>query len=168
MDLTKYVRDVKDFPKEWIVFKDITPLLENSEAFCFTIDKLSEKLKDVDKIVWLDARGFLFASALSYKLNKPLVIIRKSWKLPYDTITESYSLEYWENSMDIHTDSIQSWDKVAIVDDLLATGWTIWASINLVEKLWWKIDSLNFIIELDFLEARKNLEKYEINSLLHY
>lgn len=168
MNLEQYIRDIVDFPKEWIVFKDITTLLINPEAFCYTIDKFAEKLWDVDKIVWLDARGFIFASAVAYKLKKPLVIVRKTWKLPHDTITESYSLEYWKNSMDIHIDSINKWDKIAIVDDLLATGWTVQASINLVEKLGWVIDSLNFVIELDFLEANKKLSKYNINSLVHY
>ncbi len=168
MNLKQYIRDIVDFPKEWIVFKDITTLISNPEAFSYTIDKFAESLHNVDKIVWLDARGFIFASALCYKLKKPLVIIRKTWKLPHDTITETYSLEYWKNSMDIHTDSILPWEKIAIVDDLLATGWTVQASINLVEKLGGVIDSLNFVIELDFLEANKKLSKYKINSLVNY
>ena len=168
IDLKEYIRDIPNFPKKWIIFKDITTLINNSEAFSYTIDKFAEKLQHVDKIVWLDARGFIFASALCYKLKKPLVIIRKTWKLPHDTITESYELEYWENSMDIHIDSILPWEKVAIVDDLLATGWTVRASINLIEKLGWVIDSLNFVIELDFIEANKKLSNYKINSLVHY
>ncbi|NDK08741.1 adenine phosphoribosyltransferase [Candidatus Gracilibacteria bacterium] len=168
MNLEQYIRDIVDFPKEGIVFKDITTLLINPEAFCYTIDKFAEKLGDVDKIVGLDARGFIFASAVAYKLKKPLVIVRKTGKLPHDTITESYSLEYGKNSMDIHIDSINKGDKIAIVDDLLATGGTVQASINLVEKLGGVIDSLNFVIELDFLEANKKLSKYNINSLVHY
>lgn len=168
IDLKKYIRDIPDFPKKWIIFKDITTLINNPDAFSYTIDKFAEKIHNVDKIVWLDARGFIFASALAYKLKKPLVIIRKTWKLPHNTITESYELEYWKNSMDIHIDSISKWDKIAIVDDLLATGWTVRASINLIEKLGWVIDSLNFVIELDFIEANKKLINYRINSLVHY
>lgn len=167
MNLKQFIRDIPDFPKEWIIFKDITTLISNPEAFCYTIDKLSESLQDADKIVWLDARGFIFASAVAYKLKKPLVIVRKTWKLPHDTITESYELEYWKNSMDIHIDSILKWDRIAIIDDLLATWWTVQASIKLIEKLGWIIDSLNFVIELDFLDARKKLNNYTINSLVN-
>jgi adenine phosphoribosyltransferase len=168
MNLKKYIRDIPDFPKKWIIFKDITTLISSPEAFSYTIDKFAEKLHSADKIVWLDARGFIFASAIAYKLKKPLVIVRKTWKLPHNTITESYELEYWKNSMDIHIDSIFPWEKIAIVDDLLATGWTVRASINLIEKLGWIIDSLNFVIELDFIEANKKLTNYKINSLVHY
>ncbi len=168
MDLNKYIRDVENFPIEWITFKDITPLLENPESFKYTIDQMAKNIWDVDKIVWLDARGFLLAWALAYNLKKPLVIIRKSWKLPYETITEKYSLEYWDNSFDIHKDSIKSWDKVAIIDDLLATGWTAKAAINLIEKLWWEITSLEFIVELWFLNWGDNISKYTKNSLITY
>lgn len=168
MDLNNFIRDVENFPKEWITFKDITPMLENSDAFNHAVNKLCELVWDVDKIVWLDARGFLFAGAMSYKLNKPLVVVRKTWKLPYKTITKSYDLEYWSASFDIHIDSIKPWEKVAIIDDLLATWWTAEASAMLIEELWWVVDSINFIINLSFLPWEEKLSKYRLNSLLRY
>ena len=168
MDLNKYIRDVENFPIDWVTFKDITPLLENPESFKYTIDEIAKSIWDVDKIVWLDARGFLLAWALAYNLNKPLVIIRKSWKLPYEIITQKYKLEYWENSFDIHKDSIKPWDKVAIIDDLLATWWTAKASIQLIEKLWWEVAWLHFIVELWFLNWNELLDWYKINSLLRF
>ena len=168
MDLNNYIRDVENFPKEGITFKDITPLLENSEAFSEAVDQFCEKVWDVDKIVWLDARWFLFAGAMCYKLKKPLVIIRKTGKLPSKTITQTYDLEYGSASFDIHVDSIDKWDRVAIIDDLLATWWTAEASAKLIEELWWIVDSLNFVVNLSFLPWEKRLSKYKINSLLNY
>lgn len=168
MELKNYIRDVENFPIEWIVFKDITPLLQNPVAFNETIDRFSKLISDSDVIVWLDARGFLFAWALAYKLNKPLVIVRKSWKLPYKTISIDYELEYWKNTFDLHIDSIKSWQKVAIIDDLLATWWTALAACQLVEKLWWIVDSVNFVVDLTFLDWKKKLKNYKINSILEY
>ncbi len=168
MELKNYIRDVENFPIEWIVFKDITPLLQNPVAFNETIERFSKLISDADVIVWLDARGFLFAGALSYKLNKPLVIVRKSWKLPYKTISVDYELEYWKNTFDLHIDSIKSWQKVAIIDDLLATWWTALAACQLVEKLGWIVDSVNFVVDLTFLDWKKKLKNYKINSILEY
>lgn len=168
MDLNKYIRDIEDFPKKWIIFKDITPLLQDPGAFSYAIDLLAEKSKNSDVIVWLDARGFIFASAVAYKLKKPLVIVRKKWKLPYESISISYDLEYGTNVFDIHIDSIKAWDKVSIIDDLLATWWTAEASIKLVEKLWWKVENLNFVINLSFLDQKKSIQNYNINSLITY
>ncbi len=168
MNISQYIRDVENFPIEWITFKDITPLLQNPEAFEYTINQLSEKIIDADAIIGLDARGFLFAWALAYKLGKPLNVVRKAWKLPYKTISIDYELEYWKNTFELNIDAIKPWQKVAIIDDLLATGWTARAACNLVEKLWWIVHSINFVIELDFLEWRSKLSKYTINSLLNY
>lgn len=168
MDLKKYIRDVENFPIEWIIFKDISPILENPEAFWYAVEELSKNCENIDKIVWLDARGFIFWAALAYKLKKPFVMVRKTWKLPYKTISQSYELEYGKASFDIHIDSILPWDKVVIIDDLLATGWTAKASIQLIEKLGWIVKSLNFIINLKFLNWEKNLEWYKINSLIEY
>jgi adenine phosphoribosyltransferase len=119
-------------------------------------------------IVWLDARGFIFGWALAYKLKKPFVIIRKAWKLPYDTVSVDYELEYGKNTFELHTDALKSWDRVAIIDDLLATWWTAKAACELVEKLWWKIDSLNFVINLTFLPGNDKLKDYKINSIVEY
>jgi len=166
--LKKFIRDVPDFPKEWILFKDITPLLENQDAFAETVDIMAELVKDCDKIIWLDARWFLFAAAIAYKLRKPLVIVRKKWKLPYKTKDINYSLEYWEASFSIHVDSVKENEKVAIIDDLLATGWTMKAAVDLVESLGWKIHSLNFLIELKELNWIEKIKDYKINTLFNY
>lgn len=168
MNFKEHIRNVKDFPKEGIDFKDITTLLQNPEVFKNAIDKISELINDADIIVWLDARWFLFAWALSYKLQKPLVIVRKKWKLPYKTISVDYELEYGKNTFDLHIDSIKPWDKVAIIDDLLATGGTALAACQLVEKLGWSVHSLNFIVDLTFLNWKEKLQWYQINSLCEY
>ena len=168
MDFKKYIRDVENFPIDGIIFKDISPILENSEAFKASVDKLALNLENIDKIVWLDARWFIFWAALAYKLDKPFIMIRKSWKLPYETITKEYDLEYWSASFDIHVDSISSWDNIAVIDDLLATWWTAKAACQLIEELWWNVDSINFIVNLTFLEWNKKLNWYKINSLVEY
>ncbi len=168
MQLTDYIRDIKDFPIEWIVFKDITPLLQNPLAFNETINRFSSLINDADVIIWLDARWFLFAWALSYKLSKPLSIVRKKWKLPYNTISVDYELEYGRNTFDIHIDAIKPWDKVAIIDDLLATWWTALAACQLVEKLWWIVESVNVVVDLTFLNWKEKLKNYKVNSLIQY
>lgn len=168
MNLENYIRTVPDFPIEGIQFKDITTLLANPEAFNQSIDLLSELVSDADKIIGLDARWFIFWRAVAYKLKKPFVLIRKKWKLPYKTIDISYDLEYGSDSFSMHIDSINPWEKVAIVDDLLATGWTAKAAIDLIEKSWWIVDSLNFVIILDELNWISKLEWYKVNSLVEF
>lgn len=168
MDFKKYIREVKDFPKTGIDFKDITTLLLEPEIYAQLIDQLAEFVKDADVIIGLDARGFLFAGALSYKLKKPLVIIRKKGKLPYKTISVDYELEYGSNTFDLHIDAVKPGQKVAIIDDLLATGWTALAACQLVEKLGWEVHSLNFIIDLTFLDGKHKLKGYPINSICEY
>ena len=169
MNLKEVIREVDNYPKPWINFKDISPILESPDAFSYCVDQISCNIWEVDKIVGLDARWFIFGAAVAYKLKKPFIMIRKTWKLPHKTITQSYDLEYGSNSFDIHIDSIKPWDKICIIDDLLATWWTAQAAISLIEKLWWKITSLEFIVMLDFLQADATLLKwYTINSLTHY
>lgn len=168
MNLKDYIRDVPDFPKKGVIFKDITPLLSSNEAFSYTIDTLAKNLKDADVIVWLDARGFILASPIAYKLNKPLVIVRKTGKLPYKTLNKSYSLEYGEASLDIHIDSIKPWQKVALVDDVLATGGTMLSALELTRELWWEIHSCNFLMTLSFLPWEKALADYTCHSLITY
>ncbi len=168
MNLENFIKDIPDFPKQWIIFKDISPLLATPEAFNFAIDSLSKNIIDCDVIVWLDARGFLFAGALAYKLNKPLVLVRKAGKLPDESISIDYHLEYGSNSFEIHKNSIKRWDKVVVIDDLLATGWTALASCELIQKLGWEINSIEFIVELEFLKWKEKLKNYTINSLLKY
>lgn len=168
MNLYTYIRDIKDFPIEGITFKDIAPLLSSPEAFTESIEQLSYYLTWATHIVWLDARGFIFGGALSYKLGIPFIPIRKAGKLPYETISVDYQLEYGNNTFEIHKDALENWNSVAIVDDLLATGWTALAAIQLVEKLWANVHSLNFVIDLTSLNGSKKLSKYNINSLLKY
>ena len=168
MNLDNHIRTIENFPREWIFFKDITPLLANKEAFNFTIEEFAKNLEWIDKIVALDARWFIFGWALSYKLWIPFIPVRKVWKLPSNTIKIEYELEYAKNTFEMHIDAIQAWDKVAIIDDLLATWWSAKASIDLVEQLWWIVDSLNFVVDLTFLNWKEKLKWYKINSLLEY
>ena len=166
MNLENFIKDVVDFPKPGIIFKDISPLLANPEAFKSSVDAMAKNIIECDVIVGLDARWFLFAWALSYALEKPLVLVRKKWKLPDESISIDYDLEYGSNSFEIHKNAIKSWDKVAVIDDLLATGWTALAACELIEKLGWEISSIEFIVELEFLHWKEKLNKYTINSLL--
>lgn len=168
MDLKKYIDEVQDFPKKWIWFKDMSPILENIEALKYTIELFKKNIWTPDKIVWLDARWFIFWWILAYEMNIPFIMLRKAWKLPWDCESISYDLEYWSNTFEIQKNAIKSWDKIALVDDLLATGWSILAAIKLVEKLWWEIESINNVIELEFLNPRNNLNNYKINSLVKY
>lgn len=169
MNLEKTIRNIEDHPKEGIIFRDITTLLQDKDAFQEAVDKMAEKISpDVNKIIGIEARGFIFASALAYKLNKGFIPVRKPGKLPYDIISESYSLEYGEDSIEIHCDAIDKGDKVAIVDDLLATGGTAKACVNLVEKLGGKTEILLFLIELVDLKGRDLLEGENVESIIKY
>lgn len=168
MNLDNHIRTVDNFPTEWISFKDITPILSNTEAFTHVIEEFAKNLEWIDKIVALDARWFIFWWALSYKLWIPFIPVRKVWKLPSDTIKIEYELEYWKNTFEIHIDAISPWEKIAIIDDLLATWWTAKASIDLVEQLWGVVESLNFVVDLTFLNWKDKLKWYKINSLLEY
>ena len=168
MDLLKHLRVVPGFPKEGIEFYDITTILQNPEAYKYVIDKMAEALKDVpcDVIVSLESRGFLFASTLAYKLGKSHALVRKPGKLPYKTISESYSLEYGTDTVEMHEDAVAPGQNVVIIDDLLATGGTIGAAIKLVEKLGGKVSALSFFIEIEGLGGREKLSGYDIHSIL--
>lgn len=170
MDLKKIVRDVPDFPKPGILFKDITPLLQKPEAFKFIVDQFVEryKSKPVDVIVGIESRGFLFGSVMAYALGKSFAIMRKKGKLPYTTVSYTYKLEYGEDTIELHEDAIPKGSRVVIVDDLLATGGTAGAAAHLVEKMGGKVEELAFVIELGFLNGRKVLGDYPIFSLLQY
>jgi len=170
MDFKKYIRDIKDFPKEGIVFKDITPLLKDANALKKTEEALFNLIKseEIDKVVGMESRGFFFAPLLALKLNAGFVPVRKSGKLPADTIHETYALEYGEDVLEIHTDSIKKGDKVLIHDDVLATGGTASAVCKLIERLGGEIVQCNFLIELDFLNGKDKLTGYTVKSVLHY
>jgi len=170
MELEKIIRDVPDFPKKGIIFKDITTLLQDGEAFRLALNRMLKKYLDerIDKVVGIEARGFIFGGALAYKLGCGFVPARKPGKLPYRTIREEYTLEYGSNSLEIHDDSIAAGDKVLIVDDLLATGGTALAAARLAEKLGGEVAGIEFLIELGFLHGRDKLAKYPIHSLITY
>lgn len=170
MDLKKVIREVKDFPQPGIGFKDITTLMQDGEAFKYTIDQFIKDLKDkeVDVIVGPEARGFLMGTPVAYGLGVGFVPVRKPGKLPHETERYEYGLEYGTDVLEIHKDAIKPGQRVAIVDDLLATGGTMEAAAKLIEKLGGEVVSMQFLIELEFLKGREKLSQYDINSLLKY
>ena len=158
------IRDVPDFPKAGIMFKDITPVLASPALFKMTIDIFAERLtaKKIDKIAAIDARGFLFAGALCDRLNTGLVPIRKKGKLPYKTFEQSYDLEYGSATLTIHQDAFRKGDHVVLIDDLLATGGTAAASAKLIEQAGGKVVEIDFLVELAFLNGRSKLAGYDV------
>ncbi|HTS36160.1 MAG TPA: adenine phosphoribosyltransferase [Candidatus Solibacter sp.] len=168
--LKKLIREVPDFPKKGILFYDITTLLKDKTGFATIIDKLSEHYipKKVDVVLGMEARGFIFAPALAYRLNAGFVPVRKPGKLPAEVVRFDYALEYGTNTLEMHKDAIQKGQSVLIVDDLLATGGTADATAKLVEKLGGRVAGLGFVVELDFLKGRNKLKGYDVMSLLHY
>lgn len=166
----RYIRDIKDFPKAGILFRDITPLLQDSKALVESIDKMADCLEDVtfDLIVSPEARGFIFGMPIAYKLQKGFVPVRKPGKLPYKCISQSYDLEYGSNTIEIHEDAVLKGQKVVIVDDLLATGGTTKAMIELIERMGATVESIVFLIELVDLKGRELLKDYKVSSILHY
>jgi len=170
MDLRKYIRDVPDFPKEGIIFKDITTLISNGNAFKYAVDKMIEPFKEenIDRIIGIESRGFLFGGAMAYILGTGVNIARKPGKLPWKTIREEYSLEYGTNALEIHMDAVKDGEKILIVDDLLATGGTALAVAKLVERLGGSVVGISFLIELTFLNGRKKLEGYKVHSVIEY
>ena len=170
MDLKSYIRDVPDFPQEGIIFKDITTLLQSPEAFKYVIDRLVDEYKDkgIEGIVAMDARGFIFGAPLAYQMGVPFILGRKPGKLPAECITASYALEYGTDSLEMHTDSIHQGQKILIVDDLLATGGTMSAVVQLVEKLGGVIAGIAFVVELTFIPGRARIGDYPMFSLVQY
>jgi adenine phosphoribosyltransferase len=168
--LKKMIREVPDFPKKGILFYDITTLLKDKTGLATLIDKLSEHYisEDVDLVLGMEARGFIFAPALAYRLNAGFVPVRKPGKLPAECVRYDYSLEYGTNTLEVHKDAIQRGQRVLIVDDLLATGGTAEATAKLAESLGAKIAGLGFVVELTFLNGRDKLKNYNVMSLLRY
>jgi adenine phosphoribosyltransferase len=168
--LKHLIREVPDFPKKGILFYDITTLLKDKTGFATLIDKFSEHYiaQDVDLVLGMEARGFIFAPALAYRLNAGFVPVRKPGKLPAETVKYDYALEYGTNSLEIHKDAIQKGQRVLIVDDLLATGGTAEATANLAASLGAEIVGLGFVVELEFLKGREKLRGYKVMSLLRY
>lgn len=167
--LEQYLRTIQDFPKPGIGFKDITTLLKEPEPFREVIEQFATHFaaKQVQKVVGIESRGFIFGAPLALKLNAGFVPARKPKKLPAATVREEYQLEYGTDALEMHVDAMQAGENVLVIDDLLATGGTAAAAVRLVEKLGGKIAGLGFLIELDFLNGRRNLNKYDILSLIH-
>jgi adenine phosphoribosyltransferase len=170
MSLEKYIRDVENFPKEGILFKDITPMLINPQARNECLEILISSLKDkkIDKVVGVESRGFFFGILLAEKLNVGFIPVRKPKKLPFQTISASYQLEYGSDTLEMHIDAIQKGDKVVIHDDVLATGGTAKAVCELVERLGGEIVQMNFIMEITALQGRLKLGNREILTALTY
>lgn len=168
--LKQLIREVPDFPKKGILFYDITTLLKDKTGFATLVDRLSEHYlgQGIDLVLGMEARGFIFAPTLAYRLHAGFVPVRKVGKLPAATVKFDYALEYGTNSLEMHKDAIQKGQRVLIVDDLLATGGTAEATANLATMLGAEIAGLGFIVELDFLKGRDRLKKYDVMSLLHY
>ena len=168
--LKKLIREVPDFPKKGILFYDITTLLKDKSGYATLIDLLAERYigKDIDLILGMEARGFIFGPALAYRLNAGFVPVRKPGKLPALTTRVEYDLEYGSNVLEIHKDAIQKGQRVLIVDDLLATGGTAEATAKLASSLGGEIAGLAFVVELDFLHGRDKLKPHDVFSVLHY
>jgi len=169
-DLQKFIRDVPDFPKPGILFKDITPLLHDPGAFRAAVDEIDRRFagERVDRVVGIESRGFIFGAALAYKRGVSFVPVRKPGKLPHETDTVSYDLEYGSDSVEIHLDALDEGDRVLVVDDLIATGGTVEATCKLVEKLGAEIVGFAFLIELQALEGRARLGDHRVESLLTF
>lgn len=169
-EIAGLIRDVPDFPKPGILFKDITTLISNAEGFRAVMDLLIERYRDkgIDKIVGIESRGFVFAGPLAYELGCGVQLMRKPGKLPYDKISASYELEYGTATLELHVDAIKPGEKVLIIDDLLATGGTIDAAASLIEKLDGELIECAFVIELDFLNGREKIGDRPVFSLIHF
>lgn len=168
--LAESVRDIPDFPKPGVVFKDITPLLADPSAFSSAVDAIvvSYGRGHIDKVVGIEARGFIIAAPVAYHFNAGFVPLRKAGKLPYETMSESYDLEYGEETLEIHADSFNPGEKVLIVDDVLATGGTARAACDLVARAGGDVAGLAFIIELSFLGGAERIKDFDFVSLLQY
>jgi adenine phosphoribosyltransferase len=168
--LSAAIRDVPDFPKPGIIFKDITPILQDGALFRAAIDLFRERCRSLqlDKVVCIDARGFLFGSAVAYELGIGLVPIRKKGKLPYKTESASYTLEYGEAEMEMHIDSIRRGERIVLIDDLLATGGTSASAVTLIEKVGGELVEAQFLIELEFLHGREKLTSAPVVSFLKF
>ena len=169
-DLKKYIRDIPDFPKPGIIFKDITPLLQSPEGLGMVTRIFAEKFGDekIGKVVGIESRGFIFGAALSVQLGVGFVPVRKAGKLPWTKVSEEYVLEYGKDKLEMHADAVHPGERILIVDDLLATGGTVNAVSSMVEKQKAVVAALAFVVELDFLKGREKLAGKKIVSLIHY
>ena len=169
-DLKKYIVSIPDFPKKGIIFRDVTSLLQDSNGLCEAIDEMLKQVEDMefDKVAGLESRGFLFGAPIAYIRKKGLVTIRKKGKLPRETVSAEYALEYGTAEVEIHTDAVRKGDKVVIVDDLIATGGTLEAAVKLVERLGGEVVRIVSLIELPDLKGRDRLKGYDVRSIISY
>ncbi len=170
MDLKSFIRDVPDFPKPGITFKDITPLLKDSSALNFVLDQWTERYKKIgiSAVVAMESRGFIFGAALASRMGAGFVPVRKPGKLPWKTYSETYDLEYGQDTLQIHQDAFKAGEKVVVLDDVLATGGTAAAAIRLVERAGGQVVEASFLIELEFLKGRDKLKTTPVFSIIHY
>jgi len=170
MDLTSYIRNIPDFPKPGVIFRDITPMLADVRAFDYAVEKMIEPFvgAKIQKVVATEARGFIFGTIAANKLGAGFVPARKKGKLPFETDSENYSLEYGEESIEIHTDAFNEGERVLLLDDVLATGGTMATVCRLVQRQKAVIAGITFLCELDFLNGRKALPNVPVHSILHY
>jgi len=169
-DLNSYIRSIPDFPEEGIIFRDVTSVIQDPDGFRLAVDSMQEKIADLDYdvVVGAESRGFIFGAPIAYNNHKPLVIIRKAGKLPCETISEEYELEYGVAKIEIHTDAIKPGQKVLVVDDLMATGGTNEAMIKLIERLGGEVVGVLVLIELAGLKGRERLSKYRVDAAITY
>ena len=170
MDLRDKIRNIQDFPQEGVLFRDITTLLKDAEGMKEAIDQMTSKLEgvDFDLVLGPESRGFIFGMPVAYNMGKGFVPVRKAGKLPAEVVSKEYALEYGTATIEMHKDAIQPGQKVVIVDDLMATGGTAKAIVEMVEEMGGEVAAMLFLIELDFLEGRKVLPDYRIESIIHY
>lgn len=168
--LEEYVRSIPDFPEPGVIFRDVTSILQDADGLSLAIDSMQSYLKDMDLdvIVGLESRGFMFGVPLAYNLHKAFVPVRKKGKLPCETISQTYDLEYGSEEIEIHKDAIRPGQKVAIVDDLIATGGTVEAAVKLIERLGGEVVKIVFLMELEGLNGREKLEGYNVDSVIRY
>jgi adenine phosphoribosyltransferase len=168
MQLEQYIRDIHDFPKQGVLFKDITPLLQNAGAFSHAIQALAEKFStlEIDCVVGIEARGYVIGAPLAFHLGLGFVPIRKTGKLPWETLQVEYDLEYGTSSIEVHRDGMSPGDKVLVIDDVLATGGTLEATIRLVEQAKANVVGIGFLLELEALDGRTRLDGYRIETLM--
>jgi len=170
MDLDQFIRKVPNWPKEGILFYDVTTLFENKEVFAYLVQELIKPFatQKVDKVVGIDARGFVLAGVVGYRLGAGVSLVRKKGKLPHKTIQESYTLEYVSETIEMHEDTLRKGEKILIIDDLIATGGTLQAAAKLVERLGGKIVGIAVVVDLPFLGGSDKLKKYKVHSLIRY
>ena len=170
MDLRDKIRNIQDFPQEGVLFRDITTLLKDAEGMKEAIDQMTAKLEgvDFDLVLGPESRGFIFGMPVAYNMGKGFVPVRKAGKLPAEVVSKEYALEYGTATIEMHKDAIQPGQKVVIVDDLMATGGTAKAIVEMVEEMGGEVAAMLFLIELDFLEGRKVLPGYKVDSVIHY